>query len=107
MRTGDAVAAGGATVVVGAQNQDVTADSAQDNTTHQDILSNVGGAYIYQQQPNGRWEDPILLLPPDPQPGSHFGRHVATDGQTVVIGMRGYKEAVKKGADYNLGTGIK
>ncbi|MEM7111945.1 MAG: hypothetical protein AAF614_05895 [Chloroflexota bacterium] len=92
---GYGLAASGKTLVVGARNQDASTDPAHTDRVHSEILSNVGGAYIYQQQengrfPNGRWENPVMLLPPELQSSGSFGRSVATNGDTVAVGMSRY-----------------
>jgi hypothetical protein len=50
-----------------------------------------GRAYVFDRQANGAWVEQALFTPPVVSPtGDEFGRSVAVDGDTVVVGSIGY-----------------
>ena len=74
-RFGSSVAIDGDTAVIGAHGDD-------------DRGSNSGSAYIYQRF-GGSWFFTQKLLPPDESADDQFGRAVAINGDTAVVGAQG------------------
>jgi len=71
-----AVAIDGDTAVIGATGDDDKGDSS-------------GSVYVFTRDDSGTWTQQAKLLAADGDAGDHFGRSVAVDGDTVVIGVSG------------------
>lgn len=52
-------------------------------------MTNAGAAYIYKRDAGGTWLGTAILYPSDAAEGDFFGRSVAIDGETVVVGAFG------------------
>ncbi len=48
-----------------------------------------GQAYVYQRNSSGTWAHVRTLIAGDTEPGDGFGRSVAIDGDTIIIGAPG------------------
>ncbi|MEM7308438.1 MAG: hypothetical protein AAF682_17285, partial [Planctomycetota bacterium] len=48
--------------------------------------SNSGSAYIFEQQPDGTWQEAAKLTASAPNPGADFGHAVDIDGDVAVVG---------------------
>ncbi len=90
---GRSVAIRGATVAVGAPGSDAVAAES-------------GAVYIYARSGPG-WNSatsPLRLKAANPQPGDFFGRSVALDGQTLVVGApqrdRAYRPVHERGRGF-------
>jgi hypothetical protein len=70
---GSAVALEGDTAVVGAPNENGLVGAFE------------GAAYVFVRS-NGRWQEQARLTQPNPSALLYFGRRVAVDGDTVVVG---------------------
>jgi FG-GAP repeat len=79
---GSTVAISGDTIVVGAlyENHDTNGDGSNE--------ANVGAAYVFERNNGGinNWGQVIKLVAEDGSAGDRFGRAVAIDGDTIVIG---------------------
>jgi hypothetical protein len=88
-RFGSAVAVSGDTVVVGAEDERSNATGINGNQTD-NSLGAAGAAYIFVRS-GGTWSQQAYLKASNTGSGDRFGRAVAIDGDTVVIGA--YQEA--------------
>lgn len=74
---GDAIAMDGNTIVVGAPYES-------------GLRKSTGAVYVYRyDDSSGKWEHSVKLKAPDAMPRDYFGRSVAIEGETVVIGAPG------------------
>ena len=55
-----------------------------------DLLDTPGSAYVYKQSPSGSWDLHSTLSASDGMADDFFGRSVAIDGMTIVIGAPGH-----------------
>ncbi len=60
-----------------------------------------GAAYVFTRS-GGSWSQQARLAPADTAPHQHFGRSVALDGDTVLIGAPGSSEDPKPGTVYEF-----
>jgi hypothetical protein len=74
---GHAVAVSGATIIVGAQSDDIGGNGDQ------------GSAYVFKRQ-GGGWAETQKLVASDGAAGDLFGRSVAISGSTIVVGAQGH-----------------
>jgi choice-of-anchor B domain-containing protein len=51
-----------------------------------------GGAYVFERS-GGSWSQTALLLPEETEPGTTYGRSVASNGSVVLVGAAGYDSA--------------
>lgn len=75
-------------VLIGARDKDSqpTADGG--------VVTDSGGAYVYERQTNGAWTQTALLQPPDPTLNLRFGVNVALSGDTALIGAFNYNDRI-------------
>lgn len=79
------VALSGDTIVVGAPLEDGNQQSISTSPTSNLTLSNAGAAYVYRRS-GTVWNLEAYLKPTNLNGGDNFGRYVAIDGDTIVIG---------------------
>ena len=75
---GWSVAVNGDTIVIGAPGDDYTVDS----TTYTDA----GSAYVFTRDASGAWSQAAKLTASDAADNDEFGKSVAVNGDTIVIG---------------------
>jgi hypothetical protein len=75
---GTSVAISGDTIVVGAPGQGLT-----------DQNLGPGAAYVFDRDAQGDWTQTTMLQASNPGPDDKFGREVAIDGDTIVVGAPG------------------
>ena len=99
-RFGAKVALAGNTIVVGAPHDD---DEGDDEENEGDDISSVGSAYVYVKPETG-WADATedaKLTASDGDESHQFGKSVATDGTTVVVGApKSFSEENPPGVAY-------
>jgi hypothetical protein len=78
---GYSVAVDGDTVVVGAFNEDSSADGGESDNS----AGNSGAAYVFTRV-DSNWTQQAFLKASNARGGDSFGRSVALDGDTVVVG---------------------
>ena len=84
---GNSVAVNGDTIVVGANGEDSNATGV-DGNQNDNSLSNPGAAYVFVR--NGTtWTQQAYLKAGNPDGFDDFGRSVAVDGDTVIVGAWG------------------
>jgi FG-GAP repeat len=81
---GYAVAIDQDTVVVGAAEEDSSANTVNGNGLD-NSLSNAGAAYVYERSAN-QWTFAAYLKPPNPDSDDLFGASVGVSGDTIVVG---------------------
>jgi hypothetical protein len=104
---GHSVAIDGDTLVVGARNEDSSVDGGEtDNTAY-----NAGAVYVFTRV-DGRWSQQALLKASNAEGNAegndYFGRSVAIDGDTLVVGASSEDSSVDGGETdntaYNAGA---
>lgn len=88
---GTSVAISGNTVVVGAPSEDSNGSGPADNSAPYS-----GAAYVFVRD-NGAWTQQAFLKSPNITTNAAFGRGVAIDGDTIVVGAEG--ESLNNGAN--------
>ena len=74
---GDAIAMEGNTLVIGAPYES-------------GFRKSTGAVYVYRyDDSSAKWEHSVKLKAPDAMPRDYFGRSVAIEGETVVVGAPG------------------
>ena len=86
-RFGESVAISGDTLVVGAplENSNQTTVSNGSTASPDNSASNAGAAYVFVRS-GSTWQQQAYLKAPNAEVGDEFGRFVAVDGNTVVVG---------------------
>jgi len=95
---GTAVAASGDTVVVGADGED-SAATGVDGDESDDSAPGAGAVYVFVRDGTG-WSQQAYLKASNTDAGDAFGRAVAIDGDTLVVGARD-EDGADTGVDGN------
>ena len=100
---GGRVALDGNTLAIGVPNEDSSAVGVNDNTRQTNNFAQDSGAvYVFtRSNSNGVWVQEAYVKASSPGAGDGFGRSVALDGDTLVVGAAGDDNgAVDSGAAY-------
>ncbi len=82
---GWSVAISGDTVVIGAPWEDSNATTVNGDESNNDAPRS-GAAYVFVRDSNGAWAQQAYLKAANAGAGDRFGRAVAIDGDTIVVG---------------------
>lgn len=82
---GWAVAIDGDTIVVGAHGEDSRARRVDGNQADHSAR-NAGAAYVFTRDGAGEWAQQAYLKASDAAAGDHFGRAVAIEGNSIIVG---------------------
>jgi hypothetical protein len=96
---GNAVAVSGHTVLVGAPGE-ASASTDVDGDQGDNDASSAGAVYVFVREGAG-WSQQAYLKAPNAESGDAFGRSVALDGDTAVIGATG-EDSSATGVDGDL-----
>jgi hypothetical protein len=75
-------------VLIGARDKD------SQPTGDGGVVTDSGGAYVFERQTNGTWTQTALLQPPNPTLNLRFGVNVALSGDTALIGAFNYNDQI-------------
>ncbi len=82
---GRSVAISGNTMVIGAELESSAAKGVDGDQSDNSAQSS-GAAYVFERDSNGKWTQQAYLKASNTDTGDVFGRAVAIDGNTIVIG---------------------
>jgi hypothetical protein len=82
---GHSVALSGDTLAVGSPEEDSTAAGINGDQTD-NSLTDSGAAYVFTRDSSGIWSQQAYIKASNPDGGDHFGRVVAVDDDTLVVG---------------------
>jgi hypothetical protein len=96
---GVSVAISGDTMVVGATNEDSSAKGV-DGDQNDNSAPDSGAVYVFVRDAMGKWSQQAYLKASNSAGSDFFGRRVALDGDTLVVGAP-FEDSSAKGVDGN------